>query len=102
MYKVLLKPIWTYGLQFWGMAKMFSTNRIQAFQNIALRRLSNAPPYVSNLTIHNDLSMKTEHEETRVFYKRFHNRFQIRLNSIIKDLYTLTLPENPCRRLKRS
>jgi hypothetical protein len=52
IYKTLLKPIWTYGIQLWGSAKKSNTNKIQVFQNLALRRLSNAPPYVSNLTLH--------------------------------------------------
>ena len=40
MYKALLKPIWTYGLQLWGAAKKSNTNRIQTFQNILFRRLT--------------------------------------------------------------
>lgn len=87
MYKVPLKSIWTYGLQLWGSASMFNTNRIQAFQ--IMWRLSNAPPYmyVFDLTAHNDLTMKTEHEEARVFHKRFHSRLEIRPNPIVEDLF---------------
>jgi hypothetical protein len=29
IYKVLLKPIWSYGIQLWGTAKDSNTNRIQ-------------------------------------------------------------------------
>jgi len=46
MYKTLIKPIWTYGLQLWGNAKKSNINRIQAFQNIALRKLTNSPPHM--------------------------------------------------------
>ena len=100
-YKSLLKPIWTYGLQLWGAAKKSNTNRIQTFQNISLRRLTNAPPYISNHTLHNDLHMKTVNEEARIFYTRFHKKLQTHSNPLIKDLYILTLPGNPNRRLKR-
>ena len=44
MYKALLKPLWTYGLQLWGIAKVSNTNKIQQFQNIALRKITSAHP----------------------------------------------------------
>jgi hypothetical protein len=44
IYKSLIKPIWTYGIQLWGNAKKSNLNKIQASQNIALRKLLNAPP----------------------------------------------------------
>lgn len=46
MYKSLIKPIWTYGLQLWGNAKKSNINRIQDFQNIAFRKLTNSPPHM--------------------------------------------------------
>jgi len=73
MYKSLLKPIWTYRLQLWGAAKKFNTNRIQTFQNISFRRLSNALRYMSNHALHNDLHMKTIVEEARIFTHCFIN-----------------------------
>ncbi|KAL4085079.1 hypothetical protein QTP88_027371 [Uroleucon formosanum] len=33
LYKLLLRPIWSYGLQLWGSAKVSNTNCIQRFQN---------------------------------------------------------------------
>jgi len=70
--KTLLKLIWTYWLQLWGSAKISNTYTIEAFQNIVLRRLSNAPPYISNLTLLNDLNTKSVNEEPRFFYMCFH------------------------------
>lgn len=101
IYKALLKPIWTYGIQLWGSAKKSNTNKIQVFQNLALRRLSNAPPYVSNLTLHNDFHIKTIYEEAQSFYLRFRIRLLSHQNPLIKNLSSLTLPGNPRRRLKR-
>jgi hypothetical protein len=69
MYESLIKPIWTYGLQLWGNTKKSNLNRIQAFQNIALRKLTNSPPYVSNHTLHSDLNIKTVKEEAITCYK---------------------------------
>ncbi|VVC34165.1 Endonuclease/exonuclease/phosphatase,Reverse transcriptase domain [Cinara cedri] len=101
LYKSLLKPIWTYGLQLWGSAKKTNVNKIQTFQNITLRKIANAPPYVSNLTLHNDLHMKTIEEESVIYYKRFFSRLANHTNPLIRNLNTLTLPEAPRRRLKR-
>lgn len=42
MHKSVIKPIWTYGLQLRGNAKKSNLNRIQVFQNIALRKLTNS------------------------------------------------------------
>ena len=33
IYKISLKPIWTYGIQLWGSAKKSNKNKIHAFQN---------------------------------------------------------------------
>jgi len=101
IYKSLLKPIWSYGLQFWGTAKKTNLNKIQAYQNITLRKITNAQPYISNLTLHNDLRMKSIEEESVIFYKRFFSRLNNHENPLIQSLNSLTLPENPRRRLKR-
>ncbi|VVC35140.1 Zinc finger, CCHC-type,Reverse transcriptase domain [Cinara cedri] len=48
IYKSILKPIWTYGNQLWGSAKKSNLNKIQAFQNITLRKIT--MPHPSSLT----------------------------------------------------
>jgi hypothetical protein len=57
LYKAILKPIWSYGLQLWGCAELTTINLIQRFQSKTLRALADAPWYVSNLTLHNDLKI---------------------------------------------
>jgi len=101
IYKILLKPMWTYGLQLWGNAKKSNIYKIQAFQNIALRKLTNAPLYVSNFSLHSDLKLKTVSDEAKCFYKRFHNHLSTHSNPLIKNLASATIPGNPPRRLKR-
>jgi len=101
IYKSLLKPAWTYGLQLWGNAKKTNINKIQTFQNIALRKLVNAPPYVSNHTIHTDLKMPTVSEEAKAYYKRFHSHILTHPNPLVRNLVNPTIPGNPPRRLKR-
>jgi hypothetical protein len=101
IYKPLFKPMWTYGLQLWGNAKKSNTNKIQTFQNNILRKITNSPPYISNLTLHIDLKIKPVHEEAVTFYKRFHSKLPSHTNPLISNLATLTIPGNPPRRLRR-
>jgi len=101
IYKTLLKPVWLCGIQLWGNAKKSNLNKIQTFQNIAIRKLSNAPPYVSNLSLHADLNIKTLNEEAKAYYKRIHTRTNYHKNPLIKNLASLTIIGNPPRRLKR-
>jgi hypothetical protein len=102
IYKSLLKPIWMYGIQLWGSVKKTNLNKIQSFQNIALRKLIHAPPYIFNLTLHTDLKLKTIHEEAKHFYKRFYYRLSSHSHSnpFIKNLSSLSIPGSPPRRLK--
>lgn len=100
-YKSLLKPIWTYGLQLWGAAKKNNLNKIQAYQNLTFRKITNAQLYISYQTLQNDLHMKTVGEESTVFCKLFFSRLSNHDNPIIRNLNTLTLPEDPRRRLKK-
>ena len=57
LYKCVLKPVWTYGIQLWGCAKPSHTQILQRFQSKLLRTLANAPWYVSNLQLHTDLGI---------------------------------------------
>ena len=49
--KVILKPIWTYGVQLWGCSKPSNTKIIQRIQSKILRMVFNAQRYVSNKTL---------------------------------------------------
>jgi len=54
LYKAIIKPIWSYGIQLWGRAKPSNTQIIQRIQSKTLRIVFNAPWYVSNETLHKD------------------------------------------------
>jgi hypothetical protein len=62
LYKAILKPRWTYGVELWGSAKPANIQRIQSFQFEVLRTILNAPWYVSNHTTSNDLNIPTVSE----------------------------------------
>jgi len=57
LYKCILKPVWTYGIQLWGCAKPSHTQIVQRLQSKILRSLANVPWYVSNLQLHTDLGV---------------------------------------------
>jgi hypothetical protein len=55
LYKTVLSPIWTYGIELWGCATKSNIAIIQRYQSKLLRTMANAPWYVSNHTQHTDL-----------------------------------------------
>jgi hypothetical protein len=55
LYKTVLKPIWTYGIELWGCATKSNITTIQRYQSKLLRTMTNAPCYVSNHTPYTDL-----------------------------------------------
>ena len=55
IYKTVLKPVWTYGIELWGCATKSNIAVIQRYQSKLLRTITSAPRYVSNQTLHSDL-----------------------------------------------
>jgi len=65
LYKAILKPIWTYGVQLWGTAANSNIEIIQTFQNKYLRIVVNAHWYVTNDTLHHDLNVPYVRDEIK-------------------------------------
>ncbi|KAL4143538.1 hypothetical protein QTP88_005857 [Uroleucon formosanum] len=95
LYKLLLKPIWTYGIQLWGAAKISNINRIQRFQSKTLRTILKAPFYVSNHTLHTDLKIPFVSDLAKTHYKRFNSRLVHHKNPLISDLSSASIPGTP-------
>jgi hypothetical protein len=55
IYKPVLKPVWTYGIELWDCATNSNIAIIQRYQSKLLRTMTNAPRYVSNHTLQSDL-----------------------------------------------
>jgi hypothetical protein len=69
VYKCILKPIWTYRIQLWGCTKPLNMKVLQRFQPNILRSITSAPWYVSNFTLHRDLSNSVCHRRNKeIFY----------------------------------
>lgn len=99
LYKIALKPIWTYGIQLWGCAKPSVINSIQRFQSKTLRLIANAPWYVTNQRIHEDLQIPFVSEVIQSTSTIYRGRLQGHSNELIENLY-MQGPSN--RRLKKT
>ena len=98
LYKAVIKPVWTYGIQLWGTASNSNIAILQRFQSKTLRSLLNAPWYVINETIHRDLKIPTVKDEIHKFRSRHNTRVNNHHNSLVTLLLETT---DQIRRLKR-
>lgn len=98
LYKAILKPVWTYGIQLWGTANNSNIEILQRFQSKTLRFISNAPWYVTNKAIHRDLKILTVTEEIKKFSTRYLDRLSNHPNLLAINLLDET---EELRRLKR-
>ena len=96
LYKVIIKPIWTYGIELWGCCSKSNVNIIQRFQSKTLRMIAGAPRYVSNQTHHVDLSITTVEEERQKRDKYF-QQLQEHYNQLAINLVDVRNP----KRIKR-
>jgi len=101
IYKTIITPLWSYGIQIWGQAKPSNIRPIQAFQSICLRKITGAPWYMTNNALHNDLQIPTITELATRQYKKFHSKLNLHPNPLISRMSSITIPNNPPRRLKR-
>ena len=98
LYKALIKPVWTYGIQLWGTASNSNIEILQRFQSKTLRFLLNAPWYVTNKTIHRDLKIPTVKDEIHKSRSRYNTRINNHHNPLVIQLLDTT---DQIRRLKR-
>lgn len=97
IYKVVLKPIWTYGIQLWGSACKSNTDIIQRTQNGILRNISNAPWFLKNTELHDGLNISTVTDEIKKFATAYKKRLGNHPNHLASELVTINYP----KRLKR-
>lgn len=97
LYVTVLRPLWTYGIPIWGYAAPSNIQRLQAQQNIILRKITGAPYYVTNDTLHRDLQLETVAEIATRFTKRYEHRLHKHPNVLAIQL----LEDPPIRRLCR-
>jgi hypothetical protein len=94
IYKTIIIPIWTYGLELWGCASISNISIIQRSQSKILGMILDATWYVSNA----DLGISYVQDVIHQKCNNHHTRLETHDNPLLKTL--LVREEN--RRLKRN
>ena len=98
IYKQILKPVWTYGIQLWGCTAKTNMEIIQRFQNVVLREIIDAPWYCRNKDIHRDLGIDYVEDTISKFAASHQQRLAKHTN---EEASKLLVHSGPARRLKR-
>lgn len=86
IYTAIIRPIWTYGIQLWGVAKKSNIAIIQRQQSKILRLIINAEWYIPNLDIHRDLNIPTVDEVIATASRTYNTKLVHHSNIEISDL----------------
>lgn len=99
LYKQVLMPVWTYGIQLWGCTAQSNVLIIQRFQNKVLRDITDAPWYVRNTDLHRDLQVEFVDKVIQRYAEAHENRLHHHVNVEAIQLLDHT---DIVRRLKRT
>lgn len=86
IYKAILKPIWTYGIQLWGTASNSNIEILERFQTKTLRAIFNIPFYISNKIIYHDLKLPTVKQEIAKYSIAYQKRLSQHKNELAHRL----------------
>lgn len=86
LYKSVIKPIWTYGIQLWGTASASNVAKLQRRQSKLLRLITGAPWFVRNDNIHRDLNISSVQEEIKRFCTKYITKLQVHPNHLARQL----------------
>jgi hypothetical protein len=96
LYKSIIAPIWTYGIELGGCASKSNIAVIQKCQSKILRAIVDAPWYVTNDMIHKDLGIPTVQEVIHERSIKHCTNLESHSNPLLQPL-----PRDVIRRLKR-
>jgi hypothetical protein len=96
-YKVIFKPIWTYGIQLWGTTSNSNIDILERFQSKVLRLTVDAPWYVLNSVIRNDHQILTFKEEISRFNSHYNVCITVHPNELIASLTEPPIQRLLCR-----
>lgn len=86
IYKSIIMPIWTYGIELWGVASKSNIAKMESSQCQALRSICNAPWYVRNDVLRRDLQVVKVSDYITTRSRRYLNRLIGHNNHLIADL----------------
>jgi hypothetical protein len=98
LYKQVLLPVWSYGIQLWDCASDSNIQVIQRFQNKVLKCIVQAPWYIRNSDLHRDLGIETVTDINTRLAVSHKKRLLNHINSEVSRLLNV---QNIPRRLKR-
>jgi hypothetical protein len=87
VYKVILKPVWTFGIQLWGTASNSNLEILERFQSKVLRIITDAPWYMPNTIIKRDLQIPTVKQEARKYSINYRKRLDAHPNNLANALF---------------
>ncbi|GBM84871.1 putative RNA-directed DNA polymerase from transposon BS [Araneus ventricosus] len=90
LFKQVLRPILMYAAQIWGLAAFSNRKKAQILQNKILRIIVNAPWYVRNSVIHNDLKIQTIDEFIKELSRNFFQKLVNHTNPTVLDQLNYT------------
>jgi len=97
LYKSLISPIWTYGIELGGCATKSNTAIIHRCKSKTLRAIVDAPWYVTNAMIHEDLGIPTAQEVIHARNVKRHIKLETHSNPLLHPIPR----DNFVRKLKR-
>jgi uncharacterized protein YeeX (DUF496 family) len=97
LYKQVIRPDWSYGIQLWGCASDSNIQVIQCYQNKVLKCIVNTPWYIQNSDFHRDFRIETVTDIIAKFSKSREKRLQDHINIEASQLLNVN---NITRRLK--
>jgi hypothetical protein len=80
LYKQVIRPVWSYGIQLWGCASESNVQVIQRYQNKVLKCIVNAPWYFRNSDLHRDFGIEAVTDIIAKFAKSREKRLQDHIN----------------------
>jgi uncharacterized protein YeeX (DUF496 family) len=98
LYKQVIRPGSSYGIQLWGCASESNIQVIQRYKNKVLKCIVNAPWYVRNSDLHRDIGIETVTDIIAMFAKSHEKRLQDHISIEASRLLNVN---NITRRLKR-
>jgi hypothetical protein len=98
LYKQILKPVWTYGIELWGCTKQSDTDLIQRCQNKVLRNIVDAPWYIRDTEFNREIQMGMVTSEIGKFAKKLKERL---LHHVDVEAMQLLDNSDLVRRLER-
>lgn len=96
IYKTIIKPIWTYGIQLWGTAAKSHILKMEATQSIILRTIVNEPWYVKNEELRKDLQVPSVDAKVQ----RMSERYKTSMTNHPSPLASTLYENNVYRRLR--